>query len=401
MSSKERFAQDVQDAYRHLYDIVHLRSHTLSDALLPTADVDSKEKAWRLHEKLLAVIDELDPGPQSPVFSPEWRRHRLMVLRYVNGLNPQECADQLSISRRQFYREHDSALAAVVDLLWDRRVPVKTNLTPSREQSELLRQEALRITRTEQDVHLAPVIEAVITLLKQVARQKEIGFVFASTPLLPATAVDASILRQMLIGILGSMIEDLSHVDLHIAVRIETISIDLSILVESRNGSPVALGEQWHERLATVRDLAEMNGVNLLPLAQAARIVGVELSLPRGRQTAILVVDDNADMRLLFQRYLAPHAFQVLTAAGVSEAVETVKQTRPDLIILDLMMPEQDGWDLLQHLRSQPGLDSTPVIVCSVLQQRDLVLALGANAFLPKPIEQETLVATVKRLIED
>src|SRR5438034_1238660 len=101
----KEFAIALTDAYEHLYDLVYLRSHPLinffSDAVNATTN---KENAWNLHHALLKAIQELDPGPQVPTFSREWRRYRLMILRYVDGLAPQTVADQLAISRRHYYR---------------------------------------------------------------------------------------------------------------------------------------------------------------------------------------------------------------------------------------------------------------------------------------------------------
>src|SRR5512135_203746 len=103
MLSFDAFATQLADVYEHLYDIVYLRTHPLTDLLLP-GDTPRKDKAWQLHHLLINAIQELDPGTQAPAFSREWRRHRLMVLRYIEGLTPQVVADQLAISRRHYYR---------------------------------------------------------------------------------------------------------------------------------------------------------------------------------------------------------------------------------------------------------------------------------------------------------
>ncbi|MCL6431518.1 MAG: hypothetical protein K6V36_11770, partial [Anaerolineae bacterium] len=120
MAPSRQLIEQVADAYEHLYDLVYLRSHPLLDLLVPDAGLERKERAWRLHRLLLQVIDELDPGAQAPPFSHEWRRHRLMVLRYMDGVDPQTAADRLAISRRHLYRELDSAIEAIATILWER-----------------------------------------------------------------------------------------------------------------------------------------------------------------------------------------------------------------------------------------------------------------------------------------
>lgn len=83
MRDRIEFGEQVGDLYGHLYDLVFLRTHPLTDVLLSDASVPSKEKGWRLHDLLLDVIKELDPGPSAAPYSREWRRYRLMVGRYL------------------------------------------------------------------------------------------------------------------------------------------------------------------------------------------------------------------------------------------------------------------------------------------------------------------------------
>src|SRR5579859_6225615 len=113
----KQFVVQLADAYEHIYDLVYLRTHPLLERLTEDKSMSRKDQAWQLHHLLLNVIGELDPGPHAPAFSREWRRHRLMVMRYVDGLTPQVVADQLAISRRHFYREHENALEAVAEVL--------------------------------------------------------------------------------------------------------------------------------------------------------------------------------------------------------------------------------------------------------------------------------------------
>ena len=111
-------------------------------------------------------------------------------------------------------------------------------------------------------------------------------------------------------------------------------------------------------------------------------------------------MDDNEDVLELIRRYLGAHGYRVIGAGSAQDALEKALRSRPDAIAVDLMMPKQDGWDLLQSLRNQPALTGVPIIVCSVLNQRELALSLGASAYLQKPITEESLVATLRSLLE-
>jgi CheY-like chemotaxis protein len=114
----------------------------------------------------------------------------------------------------------------------------------------------------------------------------------------------------------------------------------------------------------------------------------------------VLVVDDNEDVLELFQRYLVPHQYRVVTAKAVQEGLDLAIRLQPDTITLDLMMPEQDGWDLLQALLNRPDTRHIPIIVCSVLKQKELALSLGATAFLKKPVTELQLLSALQALEE-
>jgi hypothetical protein len=122
MLSKAEFVSHIADAYDHLYDLVYLRTHPLLDALVPPTALPTRKRARQLHAILVGVIGELDPGPQAPTFSHEWRRHRLMYLRYVKGQTPQQVAEQLVISLRHYYRVHKTAIDDIAGILWERHV---------------------------------------------------------------------------------------------------------------------------------------------------------------------------------------------------------------------------------------------------------------------------------------
>src|SRR5512135_2135756 len=107
----EEFVSQLTDAYEHLYDLVYLRTHPFIHLL--GDGIQRKDAAWQLHHLLINLIQDLDPGPGVPAFSREWRRHRLMMLRYIDGLTPQAVADQLAISRRHYYRAHGEAVDAL------------------------------------------------------------------------------------------------------------------------------------------------------------------------------------------------------------------------------------------------------------------------------------------------
>jgi DNA-binding response OmpR family regulator len=117
----------------------------------------------------------------------------------------------------------------------------------------------------------------------------------------------------------------------------------------------------------------------------------------------VLVVDDQPQIVRLIQLHLEREGFQVLTGADGEEALERVRSEHPDLVILDVIMPKKDGFEVLRTIKATPDLRHTPVIMLTVkTQSADIVEGLreGAELYLPKPFHPRELVALVRRVLE-
>ena len=113
--------------------------------------------------------------------------------------------------------------------------------------------------------------------------------------------------------------------------------------------------------------------------------------------TAVLVIDDDPDVRQLLQRHLVAEGFRVVTAAGGEEGLRLARQLRPRAITLDIMMPGMDGWSVLTELKKDPDLSHVPILLCTILDDRNLGFALGASEFLTKPVDRNQLVALLRK----
>jgi CheY-like chemotaxis protein len=125
----------------------------------------------------------------------------------------------------------------------------------------------------------------------------------------------------------------------------------------------------------------------------------VTLTLPVVRPVTVLLVDDNPDTRRLFRRYLSGANYRAIEAGDGRHALELARQARPGAIVLDVMLPSQDGWEILQALRNDLTTEHIPVVVCSVLHQEELAEALGATAYLAKPVSRDALLAALRRAL--
>jgi signal transduction histidine kinase/CheY-like chemotaxis protein len=111
----------------------------------------------------------------------------------------------------------------------------------------------------------------------------------------------------------------------------------------------------------------------------------------------VLIIDDDPSVRELFKNYLTKQGYQVRVAKGGDEGLRLARQLHPDAIILDVMMPGMDGWMVLSALKTDPALAETPVIMASMVEDKQLGYSLGANDYLIKPINREQLKAVLNK----
>jgi len=116
----------------------------------------------------------------------------------------------------------------------------------------------------------------------------------------------------------------------------------------------------------------------------------------------ILVVDDDRDIVRLVQSYLEKAGYQILTAYDGETALRILKDEKPQLLVLDLMLPDRDGWDVARLVRSDPKLAATPIIMLTArVEDNDKIIGLeiGADDYITKPFNPREVVARVRALI--
>jgi CheY-like chemotaxis protein len=170
-----------------------------------------------------------------------------------------------------------------------------------------------------------------------------------------------------------------------------SLTVDLPGAVSSSQPSDA------QERLSGFKEMAMLAGAQISAVYVGDTVAGFDIQLPTVERT-VLVVDDNEDILELFRGYLIPHRYRVVTAQTAQDTLDLARSLKPYAITLDLMMPDEDGWDLLQILLNQLDTQHIPIVVCSVLKQKELALSLGASAFLEKPISEEALISALEAL---
>ncbi len=119
-------------------------------------------------------------------------------------------------------------------------------------------------------------------------------------------------------------------------------------------------------------------------------------AIVQGDQT-VLVIDDDPNSRDLISRFLGKEGIQVKTAANGKEGLQLARELKPAVITLDVIMPEMDGWAVLSALKEDPELREIPVIMLTMLDQKEMGYALGVNDYLTKPVDRGRLLSILKK----
>jgi DNA-binding response OmpR family regulator len=116
----------------------------------------------------------------------------------------------------------------------------------------------------------------------------------------------------------------------------------------------------------------------------------------------IMVVDDEVEATTLYREVLTMEGFEPIIENESSKAMQVAASTNPDLFILDLMMPEPDGFKLCRMLRADPRYKRTPILIITALDNTDskiVAMGAGANDYLTKPFRIHDLSSRIKRLL--
>ncbi|MCX7920021.1 MAG: response regulator [bacterium] len=114
-------------------------------------------------------------------------------------------------------------------------------------------------------------------------------------------------------------------------------------------------------------------------------------------QETILAIDDDPEVLELMRRFLEKEGYRVVTASSGEEGLKLAEQVKPKVITLDVMMPHIDGWQVLSAIKANPAIADIPVIMLTMVDEKNIGYALGATDYLMKPVEKEQLVSILRR----
>lgn len=415
-SARTWFHQRLRTALGSLYDPSVLGSSPL--LVLLGADQYADEAA-ALRFILLDAIESLRPSHNIPKSSRPSRVYEILRHRFTEQQTQSMVADIISLSIRQLQREEKSAVIILADYLWrvyhledetqtmfERMALVKNSDGAPLEkiQADLQEWDSLIDSIPFQQSNIVDAVQDVITTLRKVSESAHVSVDYQPGSTHSQLYLQAMLLRQGLLNILSSAIELLPGGIVKIQTTTQPGQECVVIQGWSTSECLPAISAACQENLDIALKLVQAckgslkvsyHQIERDPQEDAQPAFSAEILLPTIEQIIVLVVEDNADTLQLYQRYLADSRYRFIGARDVKQGMALAVEDQPKIIILDVMMPESDGWALLGQLRVHPKTLAIPIIVCSIIPQANLALTLGAAGFLRKPVSRADLLAAL------
>jgi CheY-like chemotaxis protein len=397
MSNQEEFLQQVRDVLNHLYDYPYLENHPLALRYWPESGAAGPNRAQRLHRFLLESIEALHPPTARAKDTLQARCYLLLVYRYVEEQPLEDIMREFGYSRRQFFREQRKAVEMLAASLGE-KLP-QPSLAPD-ESNDPLDAEVERVLARRRAVDPVEVIQGVSEAAGYLAKQAGVVLEYDLSSRLPSIYGSRTLLRQVFLSALSHLITHPGTQQVHLRMypQEQRVIAELITRLDPATRRPGNVVDCQEPDLDAVRRLVESVDGRWLGSEVKAEGYTYSFDFPTDRQKVLLVVEDNEAVIRAFRRYLVGYNYQVIGATTGAEALRLAHEVNPVAITLDVMIPSQDGWEILQALKKDPATEHIPVVICSVLEDPDLAHSLGAAAYLRKPIAQADLLAMLDSL---
>jgi CheY-like chemotaxis protein len=424
---------DVHQALATFYDNVALADSALLARFPSVAAIaDLGERARRLRAVLLEAIGMLRPSRRVAFGSRESRSCDVLTLRYVERKCVADLADELSLGQRQVFRDLTLAEERLAQILstWagnadpHREPPADGGdgaaapdgtgepMADAPEQSppaagrhagsDSLSRELAVLASQRAPVRLTEVLGEALALTRPLAARHHVDL---RLPTIAAEAAspdggddrvvaDRAMLRQVFTQLFSWGIQNArgGSVRLSAAANSAALRVSLVFECEAQAGSSA--------KIVDIRHIAEHAGF-AVNVNECRGYCDLTVVLERRQPATVLVVEDNPSAVELYRRYLAGGQWQVCHVSEPRLTLETARRVKPDVVVLDVMMPQTDGWSVLQALRQQPETQDLPVVMCSVVEDPELSAALGAAVCLKKPVSQGEFLAALHRCLRN
>jgi CheY-like chemotaxis protein len=390
MDGQGSLVDDVQDALKHLYT----PDYEPGECLYAVTNCDLRDGPVPVLSAVVQAIHGMEPSPDAPLDSREALLYDVLYHRYVLRLTQDETAEALNISVRHLNRVQREAAHLLASRLWNRSqqpaVPGEAVPSGAGAWHRQVRREIAALTRDGNDVvaELDRAITAALRVAGALADERGVSLQRGPVQADLLVRVHPSALRQVLLAVARDLLKHMSSGTILWETKCVREQAVITAVAE-----PVPTGQSVDVTLAEA--LLSLHGGSVTVVHVDTQLcvtmtVPAVFGIPRKR--IVVAIDDNTDLVTLYQSYCIGTGYDIVHVREGQLALQAIEEHTPDAIILDVMLPDVDGWDLLMDLHNNPATKRIPIIVCSVITDEQLALALGATLYLPKPVWRQQLI---------
>jgi len=386
------FEQELRDALVHLYDPDFQPAEDLCNIF----GCDILDGVAKVQSIIIRAIESLKPPVETPPNPRVEQFYNLLCNRFVFRLTLAETAQKMYMSFSSTWREQRVAIHYLVILLWRRSQELQTQPAIDSEPEREVSQPSDWIAQTKRELaslysyspdptsNVGEAIERVCGLQNAIAAKRGVRLGIGSIQPNLIAAVPSSALRQILITTIGNLVRRISNTRIVIFARMEDGNIKITITGKCAPGDNLTENE-------LVRDIPLPDDSSVEACLEAEQVF-LWIKLPSIGRINVLVVDDNLDVVHFYQRSTEGTSYRIIHLEDGRKLFDEIQKTVPDIIVLDVMLPYLDGWELLMQLHANPLTRPIPVVVCSVIREEELAMSLGATRFIAKPVQPGSFI---------
>jgi CheY-like chemotaxis protein len=402
MEFREEFIKYLHEALNHLSDPKKLLASPMVGLLKLS---NRPDKIMALQNILIDAIKSLQPPSDSPSNSKAWRQYESLFYRYIEGFSQQEVAEQLNLGVRHLQREQNSALEILADSLIRQFTinegPNNQNIINNNSPDFIEAEEAelawLKEYSINSPLEVQPALASIFETISIIAKDHNVQIKVNIQENLQGLAIHPVAFNQIMLNLLtvGVTLAENGWISVAAILTNDVVGIEIQT-TKFTNNSFASLNELTIKIRMAQRLLSICSGK--LEVSETFSLFRATLTIPIFDRQILLVIDDNPDTLQLFERYCSNTRYQVIPCQDPSEIMDLVKKQAPDIIIIDVMMPQIDGWLVLSRLRIHPLTASLPIIICTILPQEELAFSLGATGFLRKPVNRQEFLKLLETI---
>jgi CheY-like chemotaxis protein len=415
MITCEELERELHEALAHLYD----PDYQPSEAFCSAIGCDVRDGVLGVQTSILRAIEGLRPPSDVPPTAHARQVYDLLHNRFVLKLIQEETADRMHISRTSVHRAQRTAMHTLARALWECSQSGQSSQAPGQAARVQGQEQAMEAQATEEgasdiqavDWHSQVQRELASLQAKAPDTESDVGEVIGSAlefvasltsrrgvrvdvkslqPGLVAT-VHPVVLSQILVSAMGRLARYISNGLISVYARLEDGNVKITL-----TGAVAAEGGLSQADLVSEIPASPDVAINTY-LDGSQAFVWIEA--PSVGKVTVLVVDDNEDMARLYKGAAVGTRYHIAHIAQGRDLFGALETVAPDVIVLDVMLPDIDGWRLLMRLSEDPATRAIPVIVCSVVREEDLALSLGAVRYLPKPVRPREFIQALDQVL--